>query len=159
MLSSKSESRPDAGHEPSNAPTRRGSLTNMLFKRRSSGSGIWSSSGSINDSVSEQPSTKDSNGAGESHPNFIYVTADKDFHKPSLSALGTKSHAEVLEGKLYRKTGSSRVLPLSEACSPSWAPRFYPAPSLHTLYRKHPFTEGRYIGVRQFHRVIFDEKR
>jgi hypothetical protein len=124
------------------------------------------SSDSLNDGPSDPPATKDKDGAtsssgavGDHGAIFIYITADKDFHKPALSALGSKSHAEVLQGKLFRKTGSCLVLPLSESCTHAWASQFYPAPSLHTLYRRHPFRDGRYIGVRHFHSVIFDEKR
>lgn len=159
------------------APARRGSLTNMLFKRRSAGSltgtgGAGDDIAYSNNNNDAAHSTRDSFGSSvptehgggisdpsPAFPNFIYVAADKDFHRPALSALGSKSHAEVLQGKLFRKTGSCRVMALSEACSAAWAPHFFPAPSLHCLYRRHPFDEARYIGVRIFHSVIFDEKR
>jgi len=98
--------------------------------------------------------------ASSGAPLFVYITTDKDFKKPTLP--GAHCHAEVLEGKMYRKVGPSKVLSLTQATQAEgeWAGNFeHPSATLNMLYRKHPVCDNRYIGVRQFHEIIFAEKR
>ena len=93
-------------------------------------------------------------------PLFVFIAPDKDFKKPPFP--GSRSHAELLEGKMYRKVGSSKVVPLHAAVDPDgpWARALqHPTPTLHMLYRKHPVRDDSYIGIKQFHSVIMDEKR
>lgn len=93
-------------------------------------------------------------------PLFVFIAPDKDFKKPPFP--GSHSHADILEGKMYRKVGSSKVVPLHAAVDPDgpWARALqHPSPTLHMLYRKHPVCDDIYIGIKQFHSVIVDEKR
>lgn len=100
-------------------------------------------------------------GEGEkstSAPLFVFIAADKEFKKPTLP--GAHCHAVTLEGKMFRKVGPSKVISLTEATSSgTWGGTFeHPSATLHMLYRKHPVNDNRYIGVKYFHDIIFEEK-
>ncbi len=108
--------------------------------------------------ASSMASADFSNHTEEPFPKFIFVTADKDFQRSSV-LIGAKRHAEVLQGKMFRKTGSCKVLSLSDSNSEGWSHRFYPASKLYSIYRKHPFDDERYLGVKCFHTVLLEEKK
>ena len=84
----------------------------------------------------------------------IYIAADKDFKKPAIG----QCVAEVLQGKISRKVGHSKVFSLSAALAEEGI-TFQPSPSLHMLFHKHPYRDHTYIGIKQFHSIILEEKK
>ena len=109
-------------------------------------------------SVFSRPESQPVHSREEEGSNFVTILDDTDFtYKYSLRT-GKATRAEVLEGKLRRKTGSCTVLSLTDAKSRVWRSKFDPAPALHMIYARHPHDPHRYLGVKTFHRVLLNEK-
>ena len=98
---------------------------------------------------------------GGTHPAFVVVLEDKDFTTKAgvLSGHRGQTKAEVIQGKIYRKTGSSRVISLSDANSEDWIRMLYPSPCINMIYHRHPCDNNRYLGIKIFHATILHEKR
>ena len=95
----------------------------------------------------------------EDAPLFMVILHDRDFStRYNMVRTGNATRAEVLEGKLRRKTGSVRVLALSDSKAGAFRNMFDPPPALHMIYSKHPHDSKRYIGVKTFHKVLMAEK-
>ena len=92
---------------------------------------------------------------------FIVVIEDSLF-KRKLGVMSKNrgmTHADALLGKLSRKVGPTRVLSLKSANNPGIKKLLNPLPRLSMIYRRHPYDDRRYIGVRQYHTTVLDEKR
>ena len=69
------------------------------------------------------------------------------------------TQAEALLGKLSRRVGPTHMISLETANSSSFKKLLTPVPRLSMVYRRHPHEDARFIGVRQYHSVVLDDKR
>ncbi len=101
-------------------------------------------------------------GGGDKVYNFIVIVTDDLYHKKKIGETSKDrglSPEEIMFGKIIQKLGTTKILSLSQALSPPYNKLVTPSPRAGMIYRRHPHDERRYIGVRQYHEAVLDDKR